>query len=82
MSKDLYRDSAERYQRDPEFHALVDMLFNFAVTQGYTPGELRQAAFYASLRAEQYALPPAVNLAGLSRQFDDIVRPKPEPAQP
>jgi len=35
---DMYRDSEERYHRDAEFRAAVDMLWHFATKQGYTPG--------------------------------------------
>lgn len=52
---DLYRDSAHRYAHDAEFAALVDMLFHYALEHGLTPGELKQIAFFAALKAEQYA---------------------------
>ena len=52
---DVYRDSEQRYRHDPEFHALVDVLLHAALEHGFTPGELKQAAFLAALKAEQYA---------------------------
>lgn len=63
-----YRDSADRYRQDPEFHALVDMLQAFAERNHYTPGELKQAAFWAAFLVESravrsYEAPPATTIA-------------------
>lgn len=52
---DMYRDSEERYHREPVFASLVEYLFRVAVSEGFTPGELKQIAFCAALKAEQYA---------------------------
>ena len=49
----IYSDSEWRYQNDAEFHALVDCLAAFAEKQGYTPGELKQAAFMAAYLVEE-----------------------------
>lgn len=54
----FYNDSRARYENDAEFHALVDMLRAYATTNGYTPGELKQAAFYASFLVELHTSRP------------------------
>jgi hypothetical protein len=50
---DYYRDSDERYDRDPAFHHAVDMVQALAHQHGFTPGELKQIAFYAALKIEE-----------------------------
>lgn len=50
----VYRDTIDRYNRDPEFKAVVHFLYDAALRFGYTPGELRQAAFMAALECEEY----------------------------
>ncbi len=49
---DFYVDTEERYVRDPEFRAAVDMLQNMAREHGFTPGELKQIAFKAAVELE------------------------------
>lgn len=51
----LYHDTDYRMRYDPEFRAVVDQLVAAALTHGYTPGELKQIAFAAAMRAEQLA---------------------------
>jgi len=55
LPKDVYRDSHERYRNDAEFRAAVDCVLTLAVQNGYTPGELRQIAFMAALKAEEHS---------------------------
>jgi hypothetical protein len=50
---DFYRDTDDRYRRDPDFHQAVKLLENLAREQGYTPGELKQIAFKAALNLEE-----------------------------
>lgn len=45
----------ERYLRDAEFHALVDLLYGFIVRCQYTPTELREAAILAATRHAMHA---------------------------
>jgi hypothetical protein len=52
---DVYRDTEERLYRDPIFAGLVKILFNAAISEGLTPGELKQIAFCAAMQAEQHA---------------------------
>lgn len=47
-----YWDCKDRYQNDPAFKQLVDLLMHHAMTHKYTPGELRDAAFMAALNYE------------------------------
>ena len=44
----------EAYQKDADFHRLVDLLSNAITALQYTPSEIRAAAMYAALRVEQY----------------------------
>jgi pantoate kinase len=50
---DVYRDTDERYQRDPAFHAAVRTMEAIAREHGFTPGELKQIAFKAALNLEE-----------------------------
>lgn len=45
-----YHDVHERYQRDAMFRTMVDMMVQFVVKEKYTPSEMRDAAFMASLQ--------------------------------
>ena len=46
--------SAERrYQEDPQFHALVDMIYQAIVEKNYTATEVREAAMLAAIKYEQ-----------------------------
>ena len=49
---DVYRDTDERYRSDPAFRMLVDFIENAGRQHGFTPGELKQAAFCAAVRIE------------------------------
>lgn len=51
-----YADTMDRYDHDAEFRALVDMLTHAAMTNGFTPGELKQAVFVAAYRCELFSL--------------------------
>lgn len=42
----------ERYQTDPHFHMLVDVLTNAIAQAQYTPSELREAALLAAIHYE------------------------------
>lgn len=44
----------ERYARDAEFHALVDILRSFIAQGRYTPTELREALVLAATHYEMY----------------------------
>lgn len=43
---------AQRYLRDPEFHALVDLLESFIHRAKFSATELREAALLATIRYE------------------------------
>ena len=47
-----FDEARRRYETDPEFHTLVDYIFHLAYTLKYTPGEVRDAATFASLKVE------------------------------
>lgn len=42
----------EKYQSDPEFRNLVDILMATIMRAQYTPSEIREAALYACVRYE------------------------------
>lgn len=48
----------EKYQNDPEYHALVDMMVKFIDGCKYTPSEMREAAVLASIICEQNRIGP------------------------
>jgi hypothetical protein len=50
---DFYRDTDDRYRRDPDFQQMVKLLEHFAREYGWTPGELKQIAFKAALNIEE-----------------------------
>jgi hypothetical protein len=50
---DIYRDTDERYLRDPAFHSAVRTMEAIAREHGFTPGELKQIAFKAALNLEE-----------------------------
>lgn len=47
-----YWDVRDRYMRDAEFHAVVDMMMAFMTTHKYTASEMRDAAFMAAVQFE------------------------------
>lgn len=51
-----YHDVLERYLRDPVFQQAVNLLTHFTLQHKLTPGELRDAAFCASLRVEMFTI--------------------------
>lgn len=56
-----YRDEPHaRYQRDPQFKQLVDMLEHLVHTYQFSPSELREAAVLASIRYESVTVRPRV----------------------
>lgn len=46
----------ERYQSDPVFHRLVDMIYHAIVEKEYTATEVRDAAMLAALHYESMHL--------------------------
>ena len=47
-----YNDVHDRFNRDPQFATLVNLMTQFIVKNKYTPSEMRDAAFMASLQFE------------------------------
>ena len=45
-------DVRDRYDRDPQFHQMVELMVQFIIKNKYTPGEMRDAAFMASIQFE------------------------------
>ncbi len=70
------RTSDERYQADPVFHALVDMLYHQLESQGckdWTPSDLREAALLAGIMYEVRHIRPII----LSREpYQEFLRPR------
>lgn len=49
-----YEDPRERYQRDPEFKQLVDMMTSFIHKAQFSPTELREASLLACCNYEMH----------------------------
>ena len=56
----------ERYNRDPQFRTLVDMLTHQIIECRYSPTELREAAILAVIRHETIHARPTFLLQGKS----------------
>lgn len=54
---DYYRDTDARFREDGVFHAAVEHMMMLARAHGFTPGELKQIAFKASLELEMRYAP-------------------------
>jgi hypothetical protein len=46
----------ERYHRDPQFHHLVDTLFQQIIVSNFTPTELREAVMLAAIKYENQTI--------------------------
>lgn len=44
----------ERYERDPQFHALVNVMRQYITQAQFTPTEIREAAVLATIHHESY----------------------------
>ena len=44
----------ERYESDPQFHALVNIMISYIQQAQFTPTEMREAAVLASIIYEQH----------------------------
>lgn len=49
----IYRDTRDRMENDPTFHAAMMTMVKMATEHGFTPGELKQIAFAASVYVEE-----------------------------
>lgn len=61
-SPNFYRDADRRYREDSTFHAVVSVIESMALEHGYTPWELKQAAFKAALNIEERRVATVVKL--------------------
>jgi len=50
IMRDSIEDLKDRYRRYAQFHAMVDQLYHFIVTNKVQPYEVRDAAFIAELK--------------------------------
>lgn len=48
---------ADRYERDPQFRTVVDMMEHLISAAQMTPTEVREAAILATIRYEQRRMP-------------------------
>lgn len=46
----------ERYERDPQFHALVNVMRQYIIQAQFTPTEIREAAMLAAIQHESYQI--------------------------
>lgn len=51
-------DARERYNNDPQFRALVDLMLSYITRYEFTPSEVRIASMMASMKAEYISLRP------------------------
>jgi hypothetical protein len=65
------RSVVDRYQTDPEFRALVDMLASQIYAARYTPTEIREAAIMAAIIVEARTIRPMIIPL---RELDDVRR--------
>ena len=63
----------ERYQRDPQFHQLVDILTGCIRRAEFTPTELREAVILAAIKYEQSIGPKEMmnRMRGLLDNLED-----------
>ena len=52
----------EKYERDPEYRRLVDVLENSVCSATFTPSEIREAAIYACIRYEIRRMPTTMQI--------------------
>lgn len=50
----MYDEASARFYNDAEFRAAVELTMAMALKHGFTPYELKQIAYCASLRIELY----------------------------
>ena len=50
----MTQSAESRYENDPAFHTLVDIIYKWVVENQYTPSEVRDAAMLAALHYEMY----------------------------
>ena len=63
------RDCEDRYHHDIHFRSLVDLMMRWVTQYKYTPSELRDAAFIASLNVER--MRPAGPIVFIEGDSDD-----------
>ena len=52
-------EQAERYEKDPEFHTLVDTMYRLLIEEKFSVNELRDAYFFASNKFATEQICPA-----------------------
>ncbi len=57
-----YRDAQDRYERDPAFKMLVDMMINQIGELNFSPGEIREAAVYAEISFQMMQPPKSITV--------------------
>ena len=50
----------ERYQTDPQFRTLVEMMYKAIISAKFTPTEMREAAILASIKYEMSMPHPSI----------------------
>lgn len=66
-------DAAERYHRDPQFKALVQMMVAHALSLDMSPGEMREAAIFAEVKV-QAMKPVGMLFPNRAREIDFEMR--------
>lgn len=60
----------DRYQTDPAFKALVDMMVGHIQTCQYTPSEMREAAILASIIYEEHNITVAKRFIDINIEYN------------
>lgn len=67
MKPTSFRDLQDRYYNDATFHSLVDMMYAHMVSSQIAPYEMRDAAYFASIKFAHLNLEPRA----IQRRFPD-----------
>lgn len=68
------RELQERYDKDPAFNQLVQVMTATIIQNGFSPMELRQAVFFATLRYEQMHYRPIFRSDDMFTFSDAVAR--------
>ncbi len=49
--RSMYENAERKYQNDPAYRRLVDMMMHYAMESGVSVGELREAGCFAEYKA-------------------------------
>jgi hypothetical protein len=77
IMRSLYENAERKYQTDPAYRNLVDMMTHYAMKSGISVGELREAGCFAEYKA-LYLRPPGPFIVSLADRCDQGDEENPE----